>query len=152
MTIHDDMNATNGEGRPSVLVVEDDPTTLFLLTYVLKESYEVELAKNVGDAFSKAASKTFDALVLDVKMHEETEVDVLHALLDQPAYRDVPAVVCTTYAGPVDRQRFQAAGFVESTAHLFQKSDLVEAVEQVLGTGRTKPRKNRAHDRLALAS
>ena len=62
----DHLSEVEGRAKPALLVVEDNPSTLLLLKHVLKSGYEVETATSVDEALGKAATRVFDALILDI--------------------------------------------------------------------------------------
>jgi CheY-like chemotaxis protein len=139
--MHIDKPTSTGAGKLALLVVEDNPSTLLLFQHVLKSGYEVETATSVDEALGKAAARRFDAFVLDINLCEERDgTDLLRALREQPAYRHVPAVVCTAYTRPVDRERFLAAGFDAYVSKPFTKGQLVEAIQHVLTDAVSRPR------------
>ena len=138
--------------KRSVLVVEDNSTMRLLLKYVLKTEYEVRLASCVDGALQVAQRRPFDALVLDIQLGEaRTGIDLLQLLRQMPAYREVPAVACTAFAG--DRERILEAGFDEYVEKPFTKAQLHEALARVLSSSRRllarDERRTRAPDRHA---
>ncbi len=122
----------NGEHRRrSVLVVEDNPSMRLILKHVLKTEYEVRLASSVDEALQVAQERPFDALVLDIQLGEaRTGIDLLQLLRQMPAYREVPAVVCTASVGV--RASALEAGFDEYVEKPFSITQLHEALARVL--------------------
>ena len=127
-------DATNliSPNRRRVLVVEDNVSVRLLLSHVLKNTYDVEIATGVEEALTKAAAQVFDALILDINLGEgRTGVDLLRALRQQAAYRSVPALACTAYALPADREHLLEAGFDEYASKPFTKERILEALARM---------------------
>lgn len=77
--------ATNGETlrgrRPVVLVVEDTPSLSATYRAILeKQDFAVETAATGTEALSLLTNRSYDALVLDVRLPDMTGLDVLDAL------------------------------------------------------------------------
>ncbi len=130
----------NGEHRKrSVLVVDDNLTMRSLLKHVLKTAYEVETASCVDEALRMAQERRFDGLLLDIQLGEpRTGIDLLLMLRQMPAYREVPAVACTAFAG--DRERIREAGFDECVEKPFTKEQLHAALERAFNAQLQSPR------------
>ena len=128
----------NGEHRRrSVLVVEDNSSMRLILKHVLKTEYEVRLASSVDEALQVAQQRPFDALVLDIQLGEtRSGIDLLQLLRQMPAYRKVPAVVCTASVGY--RASALEAGFNEFVEKPFSITQLREAVARVLRSSRRR--------------
>lgn len=124
-----DASSKTATRRRSVLVVEDNPSTRILLVYLLKGHYDVSAAAGVDEALDLIHEKRFDGLVLDINLREErTGVDLLHAIREIPAYKDVPAVACTAYTNFGDRERLLDSGFDQYVAKPFTKEQLHDAL------------------------
>jgi CheY-like chemotaxis protein len=120
-------------GTCAILVVEDNPSTLLLLKHMLKTAGTLETASSVDEALAKANQHVFDAFVLDINLCEERSgVDLLQALRERPHYREVPAIACTAYTRPVEREQFLSAGFNAYVSKPFTKHEILGALEQVL--------------------
>ena len=66
--------------RPRVLIVEDRPSVLKLLTTVLEGAYDVTAASSGPTAISLVGSVAFDVVLTDVRMPGATGFDVLRAV------------------------------------------------------------------------
>jgi len=118
-----------------VLVVEDNPSTRLLLTYMLKNEYEVETACGFDEALRKTANRLFDALILDINLGEDrTGIDLLHALRKQPRYEEVPAVACTAFTAATHRMQIRAAGFTTFVGKPFTAEHILEAIARATRT------------------
>lgn len=66
--------------RAKLLIVDDDPVTLDLLTEVLtREGYDVQTALSGEEAITKAGDSLFDIVITDIRMGNKNGMDVLKA-------------------------------------------------------------------------
>ena len=66
--------------KNSVLVVDDDKTSILNLTYILGSLYTIYAAKNGPDGIDLAHKYAPDVILLDICMPEMSGYDVFHAL------------------------------------------------------------------------
>ncbi|MFB9243035.1 two-component system response regulator [Massilia antarctica] len=86
---------TNG----TILVVDDEPTNLALLTHLLRPEFLVRAANSGSAALRAAASGPRpDLILLDVMMPDMDGYAVLVRLRENPATRDIPVVFLTAMA------------------------------------------------------
>lgn len=115
--------------RPRILVLEDNAESRLLLRHLLARAFEAEIVARADDALEHARRVPFDLMLLDINLGEKrTGVDVLAELRRLPGYADVPALACTAYALPGDRERFLAAGFQGYVSKPFVKAELLGAL------------------------
>ena len=77
----------------SILVVEDDETTLIMLDKVLSGAgYKVITASNGIDALGLARDKRPDLLILDIVLPGLDGILVASRLKDDPKTRDIPII------------------------------------------------------------
>jgi PAS domain S-box-containing protein len=99
-----------------ILVVDDEPDTLELLTYSLGQcGAEVASAGSVSEALDVFARFRPHLLISDIGMPEQDGYDLIRAVRSRPADAGgiVPAVAVTAFVGRDDRERALAAGFQE---------------------------------------
>ena len=132
--------AADGEAeRPRLLVLEDNPESRLLLGHLLRNDWTVVMTAGVEEALEAARRERPDVALLDINLGEErTGVDVLRMIHELPGYETIPAVACTAYALPGDRERFLQAGFVSYVSKPFMKAKLLEALRSAV-QGQDKP-------------
>ncbi|WP_130471187.1 hybrid sensor histidine kinase/response regulator, partial [Candidatus Magnetaquicoccus inordinatus] len=82
--------------KPKVLVVDDSPETLEVLTSVLSELYAVVPARNGENALCKALKPPHPELILlDILMPDMNGFEVLRRLKMEEATRDIPIIFLT---------------------------------------------------------
>ncbi|MFH0793412.1 MAG: sigma 54-interacting transcriptional regulator, partial [bacterium] len=76
--------STNPSSHLLVLVVEDDPTTLTLLSRLLeRESWDVTTARNLAEAAAAMSAVVPDVAVVDVYLGEEDGLTFVHQLRER---------------------------------------------------------------------
>ena len=86
----------NKQTKTSVLVVDDMPINIKILTELLCADYQVKAATNGVDAFTIA--KSFpqpDLILLDIMMPELDGYDVIHRLKTNPKTESIPVIFVT---------------------------------------------------------
>lgn len=95
-----------------ILVVEDDPASLELLRYILKQAgYSVSTASNGADGLKAALGNDHDLVLCDLQLPELSGFDIIARLKADSRWRPVPVVAVTAYSMPGDRDAAIAAGF-----------------------------------------
>ncbi len=104
------------EARPVILIVDDVPENLSVLTALLRPDYRVLAASSGADALRVAAGNIRpDLILLDIMMPEMTGYTVLGRLREEPATRDIPVVFLTALADAGDEEyglRLGAADYI----------------------------------------
>jgi two-component system, cell cycle response regulator DivK len=97
--------------RPRVLVVDDNPINLELISFLLEgENFEVSTAVDAQEALTTIEDKTFDIFVLDVQLPGMSGLDLLRLLRSRPDTNKCCAVIVTSYAMEADRVTAAEAG------------------------------------------
>lgn len=123
-----------------VLVVEDNPDTLFFVKTLLEADYNIETATAGEEALEMARAgirggteASYDIVLTDINLGMGLSgTDVLRALRQEPAYQGVPFLAFTAYALPGDRGEFLQAGFDAYLAKPFTVDELLEELAQLL--------------------
>lgn len=90
--------------RPVVLVVDDTPTNLSLLSNILKDRYNIKVANNGAKALELAFAAPPDLILLDVMMPGMDGYEVCKQLKDNPDSQDVPILFLTAKNQPEDEE------------------------------------------------
>ncbi|MEO6884930.1 MAG: response regulator [Jatrophihabitantaceae bacterium] len=95
-----------------ILVVEDNPDNLELMTYLLQASgHTVTVATTGNRGLDLARHCVTDLVVLDVQLPDQSGYDVLAELRSEPALAELPVIAVTANAMVGDRDQALAAGF-----------------------------------------
>lgn len=99
-------SAEPGETRTTILVVDDEPANLTLLTHLLRPVYQVRAANSGEHALRAATSEPRPGLILlDVMMPGMDGYRVLERLRNNPVTADIPVIFLTAMAGTEDEER-----------------------------------------------
>ena len=100
-------------GGLDVLVVEDSPDTLLLLSTIFRrEGANVTTAASASEALQSAVTKRPHIIVSDIGMPETDGYQLLEQLRLLPGLSDVPAIAISGYASEEDRERALAVGYL----------------------------------------
>ncbi len=91
--------------KPTVLVVDDTPENLTLMSFLLKELYKVKVANSGEKALRIALQPPQpDLILLDIMMPEMDGYAVCRHLRQQAATRDIPIIFLTAKASVEDEE------------------------------------------------
>jgi signal transduction histidine kinase/DNA-binding response OmpR family regulator len=94
-----------------ILVVDDDPRNLFVITAALEQhGAQVENALNGRKALELLASRKPDLVVMDIMMPEMDGYTAIEAMRADPALAHIPVLALTAKALPSDRAKALAVG------------------------------------------
>lgn len=100
--------------RPTVLVVDDTPDNLSLMSELLKDSYRVKIANNGQKAIAIAQSDHQpDLILLDIMMPEIDGYEVCSILKSNAHTQDIPVIFLTAKTAIEDEQKGLEMGAVD---------------------------------------
>ena len=103
--------------RPLVLVADDDPDILLLMTLTLeRDGYDVVAAKDGLGALEAAVERVPHLVLLDLMMPGLDGYEVTRRLRVEPATKDLPIVIVTAAA-----EESQAARALDAGADAYMK-------------------------------
>jgi DNA-binding response OmpR family regulator len=124
----------SAERRPLLLVADDDPDILSLVTLRLERSgYDVVSAGDGEQALASALARTPDLALLDVMMPKLDGYEVTERLRGEEATRYVPIILLTARVQEADIARGIEAGADDYVEKPFSTQDLSKRVQAVLG-------------------
>ena len=118
-----------------ILVVEDDPAALRLVSYVLEaEGYEVVTAINGVEALRKAQQEAPDLVVLDIMLPGIDGFEVCHRLRSDPdaLQARTPILMLTAKSQEADREMGQKVGGDLYISKPATPDELTKAVKELL--------------------
>lgn len=108
------MNKSVHTGKSTILVVDDTPENLTLMSTLLKDNYQVRAANNGDRALKIALSEQPpDLILLDIMMPDIDGYEVCRRLKAQVATRDIPIIFLTARSDIEDEQKGLALGAVD---------------------------------------
>lgn len=116
-----------------ILIVEDNPANLELMSYLLKAfGHEPLIASNGAEGLKGAERERPDLIVCDVEIPEINGLEVARRLKNDPTLREIPLIAVTAFAMVGDRDRVLAAGFDGYISKPIAPEKFVKQVEAFL--------------------
>ena len=84
-----------GEVQKSILIVDDDPTTVRMIKNLLSEKYKVYMANSGMNAITLLVKNQVDLILLDYAMPVVDGSQVLEMIRSEPATKDTPVIMLT---------------------------------------------------------
>lgn len=120
--------------RPLVLVADDDPDILSLVTLRLeRDGYEVIGAPDGERAVEEALERTPDLALIDVSMPKLDGYEVTERLRQHEPTRAIPVILLTARVQDSDVARGIEAGADDYVKKPFSTADLRTRVQAALG-------------------
>ncbi|BCS52199.1 response regulator [Geobacter sp. SVR] len=112
-----------------ILVVDDEANIRILYAEELsEEGYEVVTAAGTAEAIEKLQQMEFDLAVLDIKLKNESGIDLLQKLVKER--HDMPVVLCSAFSCYKDDfSAWLADGYIVKSGDL---SELKQEIARVL--------------------
>jgi two-component system, chemotaxis family, response regulator PixH len=117
----------------TILIVEDSPSELELMSHYLKESgYNVIKASGAKEALEKAASQKPDVIVTDVVMPEMSGFELCRSLRRNPITEKVPIVICSSKNQEIDRFWARKQGADAYITKPYTRDHLLHTIKSVV--------------------
>ena len=127
----------NHETSPSVLVVDDDPDTRELYSFLLDSvGYRVEAAGDVSSAAARAARTTPHVVITDWRLPDGDGLAVADAVHARTGSRRVPIIAATgvSMSGALSDEA-RARGFVSTLLKPISPDDILKTVRFAIDVG-----------------
>jgi len=124
--------------QPHVLIVEDEPALVELLSYNLeKAGFQINVARDGDEALLAVEERKPDIVLLDWMLPYVSGIEICRRIRRNPDTRDLPIILLTARGEEDDRIRGLEAGADDYVVKPFSPSELVARVRAVLR--RTRP-------------
>ena len=109
--------------KPTILVVDDMTTTLLLIHDLLKDTYEVKIAKSGTKALEILESPNdIDLILLDVEMPDINGYDVCKRIKNNETIKDIPIIFITGRTSQEDEEYGLNLGAIDYITKPFNKA------------------------------
>lgn len=123
-------------GKERVLVVEDNPSNLKLVVFLLeKEGFLVKQATDAQHGIQISKEWKPDLILMDIQMPGMDGLTATRLLKDNPETAEIRIVALTALAMPGDRERASAAGCDGYITKPIHYQEFLETVKRVLASG-----------------
>ena len=128
------MTAPSEDGRPLVIVAEDDEDILALVAFRLKKAdYSVLEARDGEEALELVLGHSPDLAVLDVRMPKRDGLDVTRQIRENDSTSRMPVILVSASVQEADVARGFEAGADDYLKKPFSPEKLLERVQAALG-------------------
>ncbi|MBD1876495.1 EAL domain-containing protein [Nodosilinea sp. FACHB-131] len=119
--------------KPTILIVDDIPDNLHLLTRELGEqAYETRGVLTGAMALTVARSTPIDLILLDIMLPDTDGYSVCETLKADPATRDIPVIFISALDEALDKVKAFAVGGVDYISKPFKTAELIARVNTQL--------------------
>ncbi|MFC0168545.1 two-component system response regulator [Pseudoduganella danionis] len=107
-------NSADMPVKPTILIVDDTPENLSLMSELLRQEYKLKIANSGARAIKLATTGELpDLILLDIMMPEMDGYEVCQILKAHPATRDIPVIFLTAKADIEDEEKGLQIGAVD---------------------------------------
>jgi len=118
--------------RYSVLHVEDTGRFSDLVYYYLRENYDVESAQTGEEGLEKAMAKSYDYVLMDLKLGKGLSgYELTELLRKMDNYARIPIVAISGYTSRLDVEKCIEAGCSAFLSKPFLKEDLLRLMQKL---------------------
>ncbi|MBF0624928.1 MAG: response regulator [Magnetococcales bacterium] len=133
--------------RPTILVVDDTPDNLTLMSNLLQDGYKVKVANRGARALRVAAGADRpDLILLDIMMPEMDGFEVMRQLQADPVTQGIPVIFLTARTDSEDERRGLDLGAVDYITKPISPPILLSRVRNHLALKTTRDRLQRYLD------
>lgn len=121
------------ERKYKIIIVEDDPDTAAMLERMLNiKGYDVVKIFRASEALTQIIDQKPNAVLLDIMMPDLSGLDVLREMRRNSDSRDVPVIILSARATPVDIQQGLEAGAEYYLTKPISFNDLDNVLKKIL--------------------
>ena len=120
------------EDNYKILIVEDNPELLMLMSQAMKSSYRVYTASNGKEALDIVYKADLDLIVSDVMMPEMDGFEFTQTLKEDNNYKHLPVILLTANTQEESKQEALRIGADEYLTKPFRLSDLKLRIDNII--------------------
>lgn len=117
----------------TILIVDDEPTSLELIDFILKKShYRTLLASKAGEALKLLKKQPPDLIILDLLMSEMNGIDLCRILKSNPSTKDIPVLFLSAMVAEKEIEKGVRAGAIGYILKPFDPDEVTKKIEEIL--------------------
>lgn len=145
--------SSKGQSKGDILIVDDNPINLDLLSgMLLDRGYRVRVATSGRRALSAARSAVPDLVMLDINMPEMDGYEVCERIKNDDLTRDTPVIFISALDNALDKVRAFQTGGADYVTKPFQFEEVLARIEIQLKISRLQRDMERKNAELALSN
>jgi DNA-binding response OmpR family regulator len=118
--------------KNKILVVEDDPDIRAMMTFILRDDYDLVLSEDGRCGIDKAVEEKPDLILLDIYMPGMSGLEVCKAIRDNPEISSTPIIMLSAGAFKDEVTKGYAVGADDYVFKPFEPEELIERIEKLL--------------------
>jgi signal transduction histidine kinase/DNA-binding response OmpR family regulator len=120
------------EGKPCVLIVEDNPDNLTTVKALLGDNFILHEAVNGEEGVIKAAELVPDLILMDIALPIKNGIEAYNEIRKSQVTRHIPVIALTSNALVEDRSKILSQGFDAFIAKPIDEKLLLKVIHEVL--------------------
>ena len=121
-----------------ILVIDDEPDMLILMSMIIEENteWEVETTNNPSEGLKMAMESDYDLVIADLKMPGLDGLEVFEELKEMNP--DIPVIIITAYGSLEIADEARSKGVADFITKPFRKDTILFTMSRVLELARVK--------------
>jgi DNA-binding response OmpR family regulator len=121
----------------SILIVEDEPNIVELLTFLMKRAgHKVRIARDGDAALRNLQAEVPDLVLLDVMLPRRDGLEVCRAIRENPAWQAIRVIMLTAKGRDLDRRKGMEMGADAYVIKPFATQEILQCIESLLAQTR----------------
>ncbi len=123
------------DGRPKILVVDDEELAQDFLHFFLSKKFDVYTVGSVNSFYKILNEVDFDLIIMDVSLRDTKDgIQLTKELKQSEKYKDIPIYILTALNTTKERENAQNAGANDFLVKPFESKYLMKLIESRLIT------------------
>ncbi|MCE1189939.1 MAG: PAS domain S-box protein [Ignavibacteria bacterium] len=129
--VQQDIREPHLEGKPNLLIVEDESIVSQLLASYLSENFTYSLAKDAESAQKLLSVMDFDLILMDINLGKGMSgIDLTRILRAKEKYAKLPIIAMTAFAMVGDKEEFLEGGCTDYISKPFSRQELFTVIQK----------------------
>jgi CheY-like chemotaxis protein len=127
------MNHTQRNGKPKILITEDDLENQKFLKLILRKNFEVDVCDSATSFFQKLFENHYDGILMDVSLNgERSGVEIVRELKKHSTYKNIPIVCLSAHVFSQVQREALDAGVDAYLTKPVQNHELIDTLSNLI--------------------